>query len=146
MACTACAVWDERYLAYDFGEHPMNPVRLDLTVRLARALGVLDRLETVAPQPADEQQLLTCHDADYLAAVRKASTDPTFTGYGLGTDDDPVFPGMYEASALIAGGSALAATQVWTGAVEHGVNIAGGLHHAMRGYASGFCVVNDVAL
>ncbi|MGH8862898.1 MAG: acetoin utilization protein AcuC [Jatrophihabitantaceae bacterium] len=146
MECTASAVWDERYLAYDFGDHPLNPVRLDLTIRLSRALGVLDRLEVIAPQAADEAQLLTVHDAGYLAAVREAGENPDFAGYGLGTSDDPVFPGMYEASALIAGGSAQAALQVWSGAVLHGVNIAGGLHHAMRGYASGFCVFNDVVL
>jgi acetoin utilization protein AcuC len=146
MACAACVIWDEHYLAYDFGDHPLNPVRLDLTVRLARSLGVLDRLEVIMPQPADEQQLLTVHDADYLAAVRAAGDDPTFSGYGLGTDDDPVFPGMYEASALIAGGSAQAALRVYDGRIEHAVNIAGGLHHAMRGYASGFCVFNDIVL
>jgi acetoin utilization protein AcuC len=146
MSCTACAIWDEGYLAYDFGEHPMNPVRLELTIRLARELGVLDRLEVLAPRPADEQQLRTVHAADYLDAVRTASADQGFTGYGLGTDDDPVFPGMFEASALIAGGSAIAAQQVWGGQAQHAVNIAGGLHHAMPGYASGFCVFNDVAL
>ena len=146
MDCTASAIWDERYLAYDFGEHPLNPVRLDLTIRLARSLGVLDRLEIIAPVAADEQQLLTVHDPGYLAAVRAASSDPSFAGYGLGTTDDPVFPGMYDASALISGGSAQAALQVWDGAVQHSVNIAGGLHHAMRGYASGFCVFNDVVL
>src|SRR5690242_3352122 len=146
MSCTASAIWDEGYLAYDFGDHPLNPVRLDLTIRLARALGVLDRVEIIVPRPADEQQLLTVHDAGYLAAVRAASSDPTYSGYGLGTTDDPVFEGMYDASALIAGGSAQAAMQVWDGATEHAVNIAGGLHHAMRGYASGFCVFNDVVL
>jgi acetoin utilization protein AcuC len=146
MACSASAVWDERYLAYDFGDHPLNPVRLDLTIRLARELGVLDELTVVAPEPADEQQLRTVHDADYLDAVRRASDDPSFSGYGLGTTDDPVFPGMYDVSALIAGGSAIAARQVSSGAVEHAVNIAGGLHHAMAGYAAGFCVFNDVVL
>jgi acetoin utilization protein AcuC len=146
MECRAGAVWDERYLAYDFGDHPLNPVRLDLTIRLARELGVLDRLDVRAPEPADEAQLLTVHDAGYLAAVRSASEDPTFEGYGLGTSDDPVFPGMYEASALVAGGSAQAAQRLWSGEVEHSVNIAGGLHHAMRGYASGFCIFNDVVL
>jgi acetoin utilization protein AcuC len=146
MGCSAVAVWDEGYLAYDFGEHPLNPVRLELTIRLARELGVLDGMEVVAPAPADEQQLLTVHRADYLDAVRRASVDPTFSGYGLGTDDDPVFPGMYDASALISGGSAQAAQAVWSGQVEHAVNIAGGLHHAMAGYASGFCVFNDVVL
>jgi acetoin utilization protein AcuC len=146
VACSAAAVWDEGYLAYDFGDHPLNPVRLDLTIRLARELGVLDRLDVLPPKPADETALRTVHDADYLDAVRQASDDPTFSGYGLGTTDDPVFPGMYDASALIAGGSALAAQAMWDGRVEHAVNIAGGLHHAMRGYASGFCVFNDVVL
>jgi acetoin utilization protein AcuC len=144
--CDTGAIWDERYLAYDFGDHPLNPIRLDLTVRLARELGVLDHLDVTAPAPADEAQLLTVHDADYLAAVRQAGADPSFRGFGLGTDDDPVFPGMYEASALVAGGSAQAATRLWSGEVDHAVNIAGGLHHAMRGYASGFCIFNDVVL
>jgi acetoin utilization protein AcuC len=144
--CETGAIWDERYLAYDFGDHPLNPVRLDLTVRLARELGVLDRLDVTPPAPADEQQLLVVHDADYLAAVRAASSDPSYSGFGLGTDDDPVFPGMYDASALVAGGSAQAAARLWSGEVDHAVNIAGGLHHAMRGYASGFCIFNDVVL
>ena len=94
MGCTAGVVWDEGYLAYDFGDHPLNPVRLDLTIRLARELGVLDAVTVLAPVPADEAQLLTVHDADYLAAVREAGADPSFSGYGLGTTDDPVFPGM----------------------------------------------------
>ena len=146
MGCTASVVWDEGYLAYDFGDHPLNPVRLDLTIRLARELGVLDAASVLAPIPADERQLLTIHDAGYLAAVREASVNPAFEGYGLGTSDDPVFRGMYEASALVAGGSALAAREMWSGNVEHAVNIAGGLHHAMRDHASGFCIFNDVVL
>jgi acetoin utilization protein AcuC len=146
VECQAGAIWDEGYLAYDFGDHPLNPVRLDLTIRLARELGVLERLDITPPAPADEKQLLTVHDAAYLDAVRTASQDPMFSGYGLGTSDDPVFSGMYEASALVAGGSAQAALRMWTGEVEHGVNIAGGLHHAMQGYASGFCIFNDVVL
>ncbi len=146
MECRTGAIWDERYLAYDFGEHPLNPVRLDLTIRLARELGVLEPLDITAPIPADERQLLTIHDAAYLDAVRSASEDPSFNGFGLGTSDDPVFPGMYDASALVAGGSVQAALRMWNGEVEHAVNIAGGLHHAMRGYASGFCIFNDVVL
>jgi acetoin utilization protein AcuC len=146
MECRTGAIWDERYLAYDFGDHPLNPVRLDLTIRMARELGVLERLEITAPEPADERQLLTIHDGAYLDAVRTASADPTFSGFGLGTSDDPVFPGMYEASALVAGGSVQAAMRMWNGEVDHAINIAGGLHHAMRGYASGFCIFNDVVL
>jgi acetoin utilization protein AcuC len=141
VSCTAAVVWDEGYLAYDFGDHPLNPVRLDLTIRLARELGVLDSVTLIEPQPATEAQLRTVHDVEYLQAVRRAVPDAR---YGLGTTDDPVFPGMYEASALVAGGSALAARALDD--VEHAVNIAGGLHHAMRDHASGFCILNDVVL
>lgn len=139
-------VWGEGYLGYDFGEHPMSPVRLDLTVSLAGSLGVLDRLTILAPEPAAEQQLRTVHSAEYLAAVRAASKDPGYLGFGLGSADNPVFDGMFDAAALIAGGSAQAALQVWHGHAEHAVNIAGGLHHAMHGSAAGFCVLNDVVL
>jgi acetoin utilization protein AcuC len=144
--CRACLVWGEGYLDYDFGEHPMAPVRLELTVSLAASLGVLDRLTVLAPTPAVDEQLRTVHSPEYLAAVRTASADPSYLGFGLGSTDNPVFPGMYHAAALIAGGSGLAARQVWEGTVDHAVNIAGGLHHAMPGSAAGFCVFNDVVL
>ena len=144
--CPATLVWGEGYLGYDFGDHPMTPLRLDLTVSLARRLGVLERLAVVSPEPATEAQLLTVHEADYLDAVRAASRDPYYSGFGLGTADNPVFDGMYDASALIAGGSRQAALQVWQGQALHAVNIAGGLHHAMRREAEGFCVLNDVVL
>ena len=146
MPCRASVVWDDAYLGYDFGEHPMHPVRLDLTVRLARALNVLDQVDLKAPEPADETTLLTAHSPDYLAALRAASHDVDFVGHGLGTPDNPVFAGMYDAGALIAGGSVLAAAQVWEGRSDHAVNIAGGLHHAMYDSASGFCLLNDVVI
>ncbi len=66
--------------------------------------------------------------------------------YGLGTPDNPVFAGMHEASALVAGATLAAARAMWSGAAEHGASIAGGLHHAMRASASGFCVYNDPAI
>jgi acetoin utilization protein AcuC len=53
---------------------------------------------------------------------------------------------MHEAAALVAGATLAAARAVWTGAAEHGVNVAGGLHHAMPGAGSGFCVYNDPAI
>jgi acetoin utilization protein AcuC len=139
-------VWDDGYLGYDLGaEHPLHPVRLALTMSLARSLGVLDRaVDVVAPEPAGDDLLTLVHSADYVDAVRRA-TDDRHIGHGLHTPDNPVFPRMHEASALIAGGSVLAARQVWD-AGGHAVNIAGGLHHAMRSRASGFCVYNDVAI
>jgi acetoin utilization protein AcuC len=144
-------VWDESLLGYDFGPgHPLSPLRLELTARLARDLGVFRHpgVSLSGIEPATDEQLATVHTPDYIAAVRAASVEPDYLDedLGLGTDDVPVFPGMHEASARIVGGTLDAAMAVWKGEVSHAVNIAGGLHHAMPAKASGFCVYNDVAV
>jgi acetoin utilization protein AcuC len=149
-------VWDDSLARYDFGpDHPMSPVRLELTARLCRDLGLLSRagVQLTGADPAPEEVLRTVHLPAYLDAVR-AVADPdrprpdvrTLTRFGLGTDDVPVFPGMHEASARLVGGTLDVATAVWGGQSQHGVNFAGGMHHAMPGRASGFCVYNDVAV
>jgi acetoin utilization protein AcuC len=139
-------VWDAALSSYDFGVgHPLAPVRVELAVALAGELGVLDApgVSVAGADPADDALLRLVHDADYLAAVRAAAPD---LGHGLGTGDNPVFAGMHEASALVAGASVAAARAVWSGAATHAANLAGGLHHAMPGRASGFCVYNDPAI
>ena len=151
MAAVARVAWDEAMTRYDFGRgHPMDPVRLDLTMRLAGALGLLDApgVEVVAPVVADDDLLGLVHTPDYLAAVRRTSADPARPDRtrGLGTDDNPAFAGMHEASARTVGATVDVACAVWAGEALHGVDIAGGLHHAMPGCASGFCVYNDVAV
>src|ERR1700680_2799340 len=66
--------------------------------------------------------------------------------FGLGTEDNPVFPAMHEAAALVAGATLAAAGAVCSGSPRHGASIAGGMHHAMAAHASGFGVYNDVAI
>ncbi|WP_328532691.1 acetoin utilization protein AcuC [Micromonospora zamorensis] len=148
MSDDTVVVWDESLLAYDMGDHPLDPVRVELTIALASELGVLDRpgVRMVKPEPADDAALTRVHDPAYLAAVRAAPRDPLFAGYGLGTSDNPVFEGMHESSALIAGATMAAAEAVWRGDARRAVNVAGGLHHAMPARASGFCVYNDPAV
>ena len=151
-ACRATVVWDDAFTAYDFGpSHPLRPVRLELTVALARATGVLDApgVTLLAPLPADDATLELVHDPDYVGAVKTASDDllgRLVVRYGLGTGDNPVFDRMHESSALVTGASVQAAQAVWSGRSPHAVNIAGGLHHAMAGRASGFCVYDDPAV
>ena len=119
-------VWDEALLGYDLGDHPLDPVRVELTMALARALGVLDRpgVEVRKPEPADDETLLRVHRADYLHAVKAAGHDPFFRGgYGLATSDNPVFDSMHEASALVAGATLGAARSVWRGETTRAVNI-----------------------
>ena len=147
--CRACLVYDESLTSYDFGPtHPMNPIRVDLTVGLASHLGVLQQLATVPAPDATEDDLATVHEPALIEAVMKAGADPTRAdlAFGLGSDDNPTFPRMHEAARHVVGASIEAARQVWTGQVDHAANIAGGLHHAMADRSSGFCVYNDVAV
>jgi acetoin utilization protein AcuC len=141
-------LWSEELLEYDLGDHPLDPVRVELTMALARELGVLDRpdVKIEAPRPADDAALTRVHTRGYLDAVRTAPDDPFFSGWGLGTGDNPIFHGMHEASALVAGATLRAAEAVWTGEAKRAVSIAGGLHHALPARASGFCVYNDPAV
>ncbi|MEV8312011.1 acetoin utilization protein AcuC [Streptomyces flavidovirens] len=149
MSGRALLMWDDAVTGYNFGaSHPMDPVRLDLTMGLVRAYGLDRAVDVVAAPAAGDSTLRLVHREDYVAAVRAASADPRGAdqAYGLGTVDDPAFAGMHEASALIAGQSVGAAEAVWRGEAEHAVNFAGGLHHAMPGGAAGFCIYNDAAL
>ncbi len=106
MSGRALLMWDDAVTGYDFGaSHPMDPVRLDLTMGLVRAYGLDRVVDVVAAPVAGDSTLRLVHREDYVAAVRAASADPRGAdqAYGLGTVDDPAFAGMHEASALIAG-------------------------------------------
>ncbi len=151
METTLLVPWDEALTSYDFGhDHPLAPVRVELTMRLARELGVLDApgVHLAPVEPATDSMLELVHAPQYIAAVKNVAHTARAerSRYGLGTDDNPIFPGMHEASAMVVGASVAAADAVWSGAAEHAANMAGGLHHAMRAHASGFCLYNDVAI
>ncbi|GIG60302.1 acetoin utilization protein AcuC [Longispora fulva] len=139
-------IWSDGLRGYDLGEHPLDPVRLELTMALADELGVLRGLTVRAPRPADEATLRRVHSPEYLAAVRRAPDELVFHGYGLGTADTPCFDDMYAASALVAGATTQAAEAVWSAETKRAVSIAGGLHHAFAASAAGFCVFNDPAV
>jgi acetoin utilization protein AcuC len=129
---------------YDFGaDHPMAPGRVKNTISLARHLGVLDRLDVVPPPEIDLELIRKVHDSNYIAAVERAEPDAR---YGLGTSDNPVFPGMHEVAARVSMASVEAARSVWSGEALRASNVSGGLHHAMPARTSGFCVYNDIAV
>jgi len=137
-------VFSDDLTRYDFGtNHPMAPGRVRNTISLARSLGVLDRLEVVAPPEIDVELLRTVHTADYIEAVRLGEPNRE---YGLGTPDNPAFEGMHEIAGLVTMATVEAARGVWAGEVRRACSISGGLHHGMPGHASGFCIYNDVAV
>ncbi|WP_433499276.1 acetoin utilization protein AcuC [Sphaerimonospora sp. CA-214678] len=148
MSQAVRVIWDDALVSYDFGPgHPLAPVRVELTMALARDLGVLGGVELVGCVPATDDELALVHKRDYVEAVKTASRigRPDLR-HGLGTEDNPVFTGMHAAAALVTGATLEAARAVWRGEAEHAVNVAGGLHHAMTAAASGFCVYNDPAV
>jgi len=140
-------LWSEELLEYDFGAgHPMAPLRLALTYRLLQDLGLLDSFTVQPVDAAGDDLLLRVHEADYLTAVRAAAAGTPDPARGLGGSDTPVFGQMHEAGARIVGSTLGAAGAVWEGRAPRGLSLAGGMHHAMPGRASGFCVYNDVAV
>lgn len=150
MSSRVGVVWDDRLGAYDFGPgHPLAPVRVRLAMRLIEEFDLLSpaHVEVLSGiEPVEVATLARVHDLDYIDAVMRASEDPHFfdAARGLGTEDDPVFPGMHTASARVVGATLAATRAVFDGEVEHAVNLAGGLHHALPGSAAGFCVYNDI--
>src|ERR1044072_9981677 len=83
MDAPAAIVWDSALLGYDLGGgHPLHPIRLELTIRLAKALGVLDGVELLVPEEAPEAEIERIHDAGYVSAVREAPMAGWDVGHG----------------------------------------------------------------
>jgi acetoin utilization protein AcuC len=145
-------VHSEAYQRFDYGPtHPLRMERLGLTHALMEAYGLttLPGTRVVAPVPASESAVRGFHTAEYVEVLRAASAGqeiPLPARRGLGPGDNPIWPGLYEASVLACGGSILAAELVASGEVTRAFAFAGGLHHAMPDRASGFCYLNDVVL
>lgn len=142
-------IYTDDYLRYDYGPtHPLRIIRLKLTYELIKAYGLLDltEVEVIQTEKAKEEDLLRFHQKDYLAILKKANQGTAkedFYAYGLGPGDNPVFPGLFDWSLLVTGATIQAVEYVADGKGRIAFNIAGGLHHAMRNRASGFCYIND---
>ena len=124
------------------------PVRLQHTYELLRAYGAFDDESAflIPPRPATVEELVTFHNEAYVDVVRRLSggLDAVGDRHGFSEHgDNPVYPGMYEAALLSTGSSVQAAELVADGVVSAAFAPAGGLHHAMAGWASGFCIFND---
>ncbi|MGB3015855.1 MAG: hypothetical protein WBB41_14620, partial [Candidatus Nanopelagicales bacterium] len=144
MSHRVAFVWHDDLRHYDFGPgHPLAPVRVQLAYRLSRDFGLLDDANLTMVQPATmpEGLLASLHSAEFIEAVQQE----TEGSHGLGTDDVPTFPDMHKYSELVCAATLAVTQAVYRGEADHGVNFAGGLHHAMPDRASGFCVYNDVA-
>src|SRR5579871_2631947 len=150
----------ENAYRYDFGpRHPLQSIRLRALVDLVEKLGLFDgessNHELIAPVPASDEELQRIHTSEYVNVVRRLSAAAyplrgadaeLAVAYGLGHGDTPAFPGMHESSSAIAGATIAAVRSVLRGERDHAFSPSGGLHHAMAGNASGFCIYNDASI
>ncbi len=128
--------------------HPLRPERVTLSQELARMLGVLHEEDIVEASPAEPELVAQVHSPRYVQVVQALSEGKHVPGYhefGFASGDNPPFRGMFEASLAVVGASVAAAQAVMDGA-QVAVNLAGGLHHARREEAAGFCIFNDPAV
>jgi acetoin utilization protein AcuC len=142
-----------KILDYTFGpSHPLKPERLRRTIELLGRYGV----EWLDSGPGQIEDVLRVHDSSFIEVVQKLSHNPSWddidddellrvSEFGFGSGDNPPFSGMYEAALSYVGASAKAAEAVRDGA-PLAFGIGGGLHHAQRALASGFCIFDDCAV
>jgi len=145
MSGKTAFLYHDDYLSYNFGPmHPLRPQRYKDTFELLQKLGVFDeKVKHYKPGHASEKDLMLVHSKEYIRMVKMQCE--TGTGY-LDYGDTPARRGVYEASCAKVGGSILGADLIMRGEVEHAFNVGGGLHHATKDSAAGFCVFNDVAI
>jgi acetoin utilization protein AcuC len=135
-------------------QHPLQPIRVKLTMDLIRSTGLLEHCVLMPPRPATVKELELVHSPEYVDLVRKLS-DPAQRGRlspdrieaaGFGSDDNPISNELHEGTALVVGATLVAAQAIVSGAAVHAFSPSGGLHHAHRDRASGFCTYDDPAI
>lgn len=139
--------YSDELLNYEFSKtHPLKPERLKLTHLLSRMKGLLDSVDIIRPGVASRTALELFHTSDFIEAVKKCSVGSCRNvRYGLGIADNPVFPKIYEAASRYVGATLEGMKQIIEG-YEKAFCISGGLHHAQRSEAAGFCIFNDVVI
>lgn len=131
--------------------HPMKPHRIRLAHSLVMNYGLYKKMEIYRAKPATKFEMTQFHTDEYIDFLAKVTPDnmeqyqKEQQKYNVG-DDCPVFDGLFEFCGISAGGSMEGAARLNRGKADIAINWAGGLHHAKKSEASGFCYVNDIVL
>ena len=130
--------------AYNFGQtHPFGPLRHDRFAEQFRFLNLDQKVDVLNPVIGTDEQLLLFHTTEYVDLVRKAS----LSGEGvLDCGDTPAFKGVFEIARTVVGTTLAGIDQIMLGHYKRGFTPIGGLHHARRDTAAGFCVFNDCGI
>ncbi|KAJ6937602.1 hypothetical protein NC652_012042 [Populus alba x Populus x berolinensis] len=147
-----CYFYDPEVGNYYYGQgHPMKPHRIRMTHALLAHYGLLQHMQVLKPFPARDRDLCRFHADDYVSFLRSITPETQqdqlrqLKRFNVG-EDCPVFDGLYSFCQTYAGGSVGGAVKLNHNLCDIAVNWAGGLHHAKKCEASGFCYVNDIVL
>lgn len=122
-----------------------------MTHNLLLNYGLYRKMEIYRPHKATQDEMTKFHSDEYIRFLRSIRPDnmneysKQMQRFNVG-EDCPVFDGLYEFCQLSAGGSVASAVKLNKQASEICINWGGGLHHAKKSEASGFCYVNDIVL
>jgi|UniRef100_A0AC35FXV5 histone deacetylase 1/2 len=137
---------------YYYGQgHPMKPHRIRMCHNLLLNYGLYRKMEIFRPRPAEMEELTRYHSDDYMLFLQNIRPDnindytKQMQRFNVG-EDCPVFDGLYEFCQISSGGSIAAAQKINEGHSDIAINWMGGLHHAKKSEASGFCYSNDIVL
>ncbi|KPI38324.1 Histone deacetylase RPD3 [Cyphellophora attinorum] len=131
--------------------HPMKPHRIRLAHSLVMNYGLYKKMEIYRAKPASKYEMTQFHTDEYIDFLAKVTPDNMESyqkeqqKYNVG-DDCPVFDGLFDFCGISAGGSMEGAARLNRKKADIAINWAGGLHHAKKSEASGFCYVNDIVL
>ncbi|CAO3692949.1 unnamed protein product [Rhizopus microsporus] len=129
----------------------MRPHRIRMCHGLVMNYGLYKKMEIYRAKPANKWEITQFHTDDYIDFLSRVTPEnmdqfqKEQAKFNVG-DDSPVFEGLFEYCGLSAGGSMEGAARLNRGLCDIAINWAGGLHHAKKSEASGFCYVNDIVL
>jgi acetoin utilization protein AcuC len=141
-------IYSPKYSLYNLGEgHPFSPIRSEMVIDLLTHFDVMKT--AIEPQPVNPEELFSIHDKEYVEVVELASSGKIAENigkYGLDTQDNPIIKDMALGARYICGGTKLGAKLLIEGKAKKVLQLGGGLHHAHKNMAAGFCLYNDLAL
>ncbi len=129
--------------------HPLRIPRVSLLIEFLRAMDLLEEGERVEPRPATFEELLLFHTREYVETLIEADRSGRLPKgarekFNIGSYENPLSPATFRGSALATGSSIQAVDLFLEGFLPF--NPAGGMHHAFRDRANGFCFLNDPAI
>ena len=145
-------LYDDEIGSFIYQEHhPMKPHRIRMTHSLILAYDLNSKMNVMVPDRATATDMTRFHTDEYIQFLQMATPENINGMVGLCDkfnvcEDSPVFDGLFEFCQISAGGSLTGARLLNSGKADIAINWAGGLHHAKKAEASGFCYVADCVL